>query len=424
MTSIPRGLLASVLAAEALVLTGCGSPAVPEQRIADVERQSVALADHPDAVAALRESSYRLGTAMLDAKPDENQVTSPVSALTALAMLRIGARTTTADELDRVLGLPADHRDEAMNALLANWAVHDGDPGTVDEEEPPEEPLLRIANGLFVDEGLALGDEFLEPLAQHYGAGVYPVDYGGGGGGRAINAWIDRNTGGRIQEAPLESTPATVLNIINTVYFAAAWADPFDPAATGPGRFTTQSAEVETPMMNTLLPLSYAEGEGWQGVDLPYNNGFVMRLILPRSGSQPVLEHAELTRANAALDGAPVTMVALALPSWDHRSDLDLKEVLTTVGLKETMGSSPDLSGISEGLFVDGAAQSANITVGEKGTIAAAVTQLGLAGSAPPEPDVELTFDRPFLYQILHEETGMPLFLGTVMDPSQGSSPE
>ena len=39
--------------------------------------------------------------------------------------------------------------------------------------------------------------------------------------------------------------------------------------------------------------------------------------------------------------------------------------------------------------------------------------------SAPPPPDIELVFDRPFLYQILHEDTGMPLFLGTVMAPGQ-----
>ncbi|GAB3538343.1 hypothetical protein GCM10027403_24500 [Arthrobacter tecti] len=112
---------------------------------------------------------------MLAVKPEVNQVTSPVSALTALAMLRVGARTTTADELDSVLGFPAEHRDAAMNALLAEWAGHDGDPGTVDEEEPPEEPLLHLANGLFVAEELELADGFLETLAQHYGAGVYPV---------------------------------------------------------------------------------------------------------------------------------------------------------------------------------------------------------------------------------------------------------
>ena len=421
MSSIPRRLLTSVLAAEALVLTGCGSPAVPEQRIADVERQSVSLADHSDAVSALRDSSYRIGAAMLAADPDKNQVTSPVSALAALAMLRVGARTTTAAEMDAILGLPAEHRDEAMNALLSDWATHDGDPGSVDEEEPPEEPLLHLANGLFTADNLDLGGKFLEPLAEHYGAGVYPVDYANGGAGEAMNAWVNHHTGGRIEKAPIEPSPQTTLNIINTVYFAAAWEDPFDAAVTSPGNFTTSGGQVQTPLMRQQLSLNYVEGEGWQGVDLPYNNGFVMRLVLPEPGAEPVLDEVGLMEVNTAFDDGRQSEVSLTLPSWDHKYDLDLKEVLTGMGLKEAMGSSPDFSGISEGIFIEGAAQSANITVAEKGTVAAAVTQLSMAGSAPPQPEIELTFDRPFLYQILHEDTGMPLFLGTVMDPSESN---
>lgn len=419
-----RQLLTSVLAAEALVLTGCGSGSLPEQRSADVERQVVSLTAHPTEIEQLRASAYRLGAGMLAAEPGKNQVTSPVSALAALAMLRVGARGTTAEEMDRVLGLPAANRDEAMNALLTDWAAHDGDPASVDEEEPPEEPLLHIADGIFVAEDLALDEAFLEPLAEHYGAGVYPVDYLGGGAHADLNAWVAHHTGGRIKEAPLRPTPDTVLNIINTVYFAAAWEDPFDPEGTSPGPFTTASGAVETPLMHSLLPLAYAAGDGWQGVDLPYNNGFVMRLILPVAGSGPIPDPGALEEINAALDAAPEAMVALTLPSWEHTYDVDLLAVLTTMGLKETMGPAPDFSGIGAGaLFIEGAAQSANITVAEKGTIAAAVTQMAMAGSAPPEPDVQLAFDRPFLYQILHRDTGMPVFLGTVMDPTEAGQP-
>lgn len=419
MGTIPKRLLTSILAAEMLVLTGCGSPALPEQRIADVERETVLLTDHPDAVAALRDSSYRIGAAMLAADPGGNQVTSPVSALAALAMLRIGAGTTTAEELDSVLGFPAENRDEAMNALLTNWAAYDGDPATVDDEEPPEEPLLHLANGLFPAEALVLEDDFLEPLAQHFGAGVYPVDYPSGDALDAMNAWVKQHTGGRIEEVPLEPTPDTRLNIINTVYFAAAWAAPFDPQSTQTGPFRTSGSVIQTPLMHAVLPLKYVDGGSWQGVDLPYHNGFVMRLLLPEEGSNPVLGEAALAEANGKMDGAGEGLVALTLPSWDHTRELDLKEVLTTMGLEEAMGRTPDFSGISaDGLYVEGAAQSANITVAEKGTIAAAVTQISMAESGFAEPDVEITFDRPFLYQILHEDTGMPLFLGTVMDPS------
>lgn len=406
------------------MLSGCGEAAGPEQRIADVERKTVALADHPEAVAALRESSYQLGAVMLATDPEANQVTSPVSAFTALAMLRVGARTTTAEELDAVLGFPAEHRDEAMNALLTTWGEHDGDPGTVDDDEPPETPLLHLANGLFPAEDLPLGDEFMNSLAEHYGAGVYPVDYPGGDALDAMNAWVNKHTGGRIEEVPIEPTPDTLLNIINTVYFAAAWAEPFDPNDTDPGTFESLEGTVDADFMYTLQQVRYAKGDGWEGIDLPYNNGFVMRLILPEGGGSPVLEQAVLADANAALDAAREALVAVTLPKWDHTFEIDLLDMLKSMGLVEAMGDSPDYSGISStDLFVEGAAQSANVTVAEKGTIAAAVTQISMAeASGPPEPDFKITFDRPFLYQVLHEETGMPMFLGTVIDPAGENS--
>lgn len=420
MNSFRKTLVASFIAAEAVLLTGCGSAALPEQRTADVARAVVSLTDHPEAVAALRDSSYLLGARMLAVEPDKNQVTSPVSALAALAMLRVGARTTTAEEMDRVLGLPAEHRDEAMNALLAAWAEYDGDPASVDDDDPPEEPLLHLANGLFPAEDLVLGDAFLEPLAAHYGTGVYPVDYGSDAALESLNGWVAHHTGGRVDEVPIEPTVDTVLNIINSVYFAAAWAEPFDPSLTEPDTFTTASGPVEASMMHTQLPLAYAEGDGWQGIDLPYNNGFVMRLILPAEGVEPVLDQAAMAEFNAAMQDAPSAVVGLSLPAWDHTHNIDLKEMLTLMGLEEAMGPAPDFSGISpRGLFVEGAAQSANITVAEKGTIAAAVTQISMSESGFAEPDVALAFDRPFLYQILHQETGMPVFLGTVMDPSK-----
>ncbi|GAC1458964.1 MAG: hypothetical protein PVSMB10_16580 [Pseudarthrobacter sp.] len=69
-------------------------------------------------------------------------------------------------------------------------------------------------------------------------------------------------------------------------------------------------------------------------------------------------------------------------------------------------------------MMITQAAQAANITVAEKGTIAAAVTQInGMVTSAPPPPERTINFNRPFHYQIVHIETGLPLFMGTVADP-------
>jgi serpin B len=170
--------------------------------------------------------------------------------------------------------------------------------------------------------------------------------------------------------------------------------------------------------MHNELEMKYAEGKGWQGVDLPYADGFVMRLVLPEAGTEATFGAAALTNVADTLDGAPRATVQIQLPRWDHKCSFDLRRVFESLGLQKTLNTTEDFNNIQPKMMITQAAQAANITVAEKGTVAAAVTQInGEATSAPPQPERTITFDRPFHYQIVHVETGLPLFMGVVADP-------
>lgn len=160
-----------------LALTACGGGSPLTDEMAPMERVVAELGQYPEAEAALLESAFRLGAVMIAEDPQGNTVISPLSALYALAMLRVGAGTTTAEEMDAVLALPEDSRDEALNALLRSVERFDGDSADVAEDNPPRVPLLRLANAVFVPEEGGTGSQFLETLARQYGAGVYPVDF-------------------------------------------------------------------------------------------------------------------------------------------------------------------------------------------------------------------------------------------------------
>ena len=105
-------------------------------------------------------------------RPDSNQVSSPVRALYALSMLRAGAGSTTAVEMDAVLGLPDEHH-AAMNALLATVQYFDGDPVSVDEEHL--DVIHRDRGGrarLAVDRGQLADELARSPHGQQHLAGV------------------------------------------------------------------------------------------------------------------------------------------------------------------------------------------------------------------------------------------------------------
>jgi serine protease inhibitor len=251
---------------------------------------------------------------------------------------------------------------------------------------------------------------------------VYPVDFRDEAATKpAMDAWVNSNTGGRIEKAPARYDTRNTFSLLNTVYLAAAWDVPFNAEATSDEQFATPQGTFNVPMMHGLQHMAFAEGPGWQAVDLPYGEGFVMRLVLPAEdsdGGAAAIKADLLTEVSDALEAAEPEPIELALPTWDHKSSFDVRAVLEQLGLRKTLETTTGFDAIQPGLMLTQAAQDANITVAEKGTVAAAVTQInGMATSAPAQPDKSITFDRPFHYQIVHVESGLSLFMGKVADP-------
>jgi serpin B len=88
------------------------------------------------------------------------------------------------------------------------------------------------------------------------------------------------------------------------------------------------------------------------------------------------------------------------------------------LGLTAAFCPEGDYSGIAEGggLCIDQAVHKATITVDEEGTEATAATMVAMPASIMEE--IELTVDRPFIFTIVAQESGLILFLGQVLDPT------
>ncbi len=74
--------------------------------------------------------------------------------------------------------------------------------------------------------------------------------------------------------------------------------------------------------------------------------------------------------------------------------------------------------GIAPGIFMSAALHGAKVIVDEKGTEAAAATALVFRTSVPPEPELTIVADRPFLWAIVHQQTGAIVFVGRVVNPA------
>ncbi|MFC4436370.1 MULTISPECIES: serpin family protein [Natrialbaceae] len=369
--------------------------------------------------------------------PDENLFFSPYSVSVALAMTYAGARGETATEMADALRyeLEDDEIHGAFGALEAEFERRneDGaevdDPYGTDDNETDEDELgfeLSSANAVWVDDGFALEEEYLELLELYYEAGERLVDFSGSpeAARQEINAWVEERTDDRIEDLLPESTisESTRLVLTNAVYFLAAWKHDFDSADTTPEPFASlDGSETEVEMMHQREELRYADVDDHQLVELPYaNDDTSMVVVLPAEGEFESFEESfSVDRLATMLEETTRPEVDLALPKFGIESTVSLVEVMQKLGMERAFGGGADFSGMvegdSSGLFISDIVHESFLEVDEEGTEAAAATAVAMDESAPAE-QVELAVDRPFLFYIRDRPTETPLFFGRVVD--------
>lgn len=399
------------------VTAACGSTAATTAaglQISDVARVQ-APADAPVAPAA--DGIAAFGADLLHEVGSDSQgnvVVSPASLSLLFAMLRPGARGQTGRQIDNVLHFPADGLGAAYNALSSSWT------GLADGGR--HAPELSIGNALWAQDGLPLKSAYLDQIARDFAAGVRTVDFASPSAANTINAWVQQQTHGRIDKLFDQLDPSTKLVLTNAVYLKATWKSPFAAGETYDATFDTSSGgSTRVPTMHATQTYDYATGPRWRAVRLPYVGGLSMEVLLPnRRDGDPMtlLDPATLASATGMAERRPVE---LALPKWDFQSDLPLTVALQAMGMRDAFSSAADFSVMSpQALAISQVQHRADITVDEKGTVAAAVSGLAMATSAvvPPPHVVQLHVDHPFAFVIVDDASGAPLFEGTVGDPS------
>ncbi len=367
----------------------------------------------------------------LRAQSEDNLFFSPYSISLALAMTEAGARGETREEMDRVLGfdLPQGRLHPAMNAL--DLAVRAAPPTEMDEEEREKAFQLSIANSVWGQEGYPFEQAYLDLLAEQYGAGLRLADYANDpeAAREAINRWVSEETREKIQDLIPERaiTTATRLVLANAIYFKAGWRHPFDPESSRPAEFTRADGSTsDVWMMADSGYYSYASGDGWQALALPYVGGKAsMVVLLPDSGR--LVEFEEQLDADvlgSILGQMEMQDAIVYFPRFRFDSSFELAKTLEQMGMVLAFDpDQADFNGMAatDELYISRVVHKATVDVDEAGTEAAAATAvIAAAGAAPDEQEpVVFRADRPFLFLIREDSTGTILFLGRVMQPEE-----
>jgi serine protease inhibitor len=390
----------------------------------------------------------RLFTGLVQDLPTGNVLISPTSIGLALALLYNGAAGETERQMAATLALEGHALDE-VNAAAArlmaelqlvfrsasSHKVCDGRNtlavarnATSKHDEDlratalvPEGVQLALANSLWVRHTAVLHSHFLERAHAAYQAEVRNVDFGRAAAAAAlINEWTADRTKQKIRNLVSEQAldAATLLVLVNALYFKGAWTVPFDESRTRPAPFHSANGKSrETPTMSRSGEFEYLETSAFQAVNLPYSNGrFHMLLALPRPGVAPGQLPA-LLRARGwphrlrfkKSDGY------LALPRFKIEYGTELSSHLARFGMGVAFSSQADFSALTEEpVWIKLVQHKTFLEVNEQGSEAAAATAVTIVAAAMFSRRFEMRVDRPFFCTIQDSSTGTLLFVGQI----------
>uniref|UniRef100_A0A8C5YM73 Serpin family A member 11 n=1 Tax=Marmota marmota marmota TaxID=9994 RepID=A0A8C5YM73_MARMA len=345
-----------------------------------------------------------------------NILFSPVSLSSTLALLSLGAQGDTSTQILEGLGFnltetPAADVHRGFQSLLR----------TLDLPSPKLE--LKVGSSLFLDKRLKPLQHFLDSTKELYGAFAFSANFSDPATTwRQISEYVRKQTYGHVTDGLPQFSHDTLMVLLNYIFFKGKWKKPFEVDHTKEEDFhVDQATTVRVPMMNRLgmFDLHYCSTLASWVLQMDYLGNATAIFLLPDEGK---LQHLEdtITKEILAkfLKNRESSSVNLYFPKLNISGTIDLKPVLTSLGITNVFSEKADLSGITEDapLRVSQALHKAVLTIDERGTEAAGATFFEMMPMSLP-PDVK--FDRPFLLVIIEHYTKSPLFVGKVVNPTQ-----
>jgi len=370
----------------------------------------------PDPAAALPGKYNGFGLELfgvLAGGAESNLFISPASVSICMGMVLNGADGETASEIEELLRVPGmglESFNRANDTLLAG----------LDESAGGS---LSIANSIWLQESFPFEDGFAARNREHFDAGVMPLSTAG-----AINSWVEEKTKGMIDRIIDSLHPRDIAVLINAIHFKGTWLVEFDPERTGKKDFHGLSGTTAVDMMSRAGEFDYLEEKGlFQAVRLPYEEGSIaMYVLLPEEGTgrDSLLAVLDPERWDAWTGSFERRKGHLEMPRFRMEYFKLLNGPLQEMGMRQAFGAGADFSRMCEcgpgDVYISRVLHKAVVEVDEKGTEAAAVTavQVRVTSAMPsgPEP-FRMIVDRPFLFAIVDEDSGLILFAGMLVDP-------
>jgi len=348
---------------------------------------------------------------------EKNVFISPLSISMALTMTYNGAKDNTKEEMSKVLGYDGMLDDEIND----NYKTLTSYLGNIDKNIK-----LNIGNSIWIREGLDINKEFININKDTFGAKVDNLDFSKASSVDKINKWIGKSTNNMIKDMLKGPIPDNIIMyLINAIYFKGNWQEPFDKNNNVTEEFTNSKGEKsQVDFMRKLVDSDktfYGEKDDSKVIKMPYAGGKIsMYAVLPKEGlgidSFGNGLDLDKWKSIKASIGKEKEDVNVSFPKFQiEYGAKELKESLVALGMKDAFSeAAANFEGIREEICISSVLHQAKIEVNEKGSEASAATIVEVKETAMQIRDDHKEFiaNRPFVFIIEDEESGIILFMG------------
>ena len=343
---------------------------------------------------------------------NDNLLVSPLSIQLAFAMLANGARGNTLKELEALLGDKIGINQ--LNSYLYTYI------NTLPSEEKAK---LQIANSIwFRSQGFVPNQEFLETNKSYYDSELYKAPFDNSTVDD-INSWVNENTDGMIKKVLDEIGESSVMYLLNAIMFDAEWQNQYTDSDVFDSTFyASDGIEYDVEMMMSEES-AFIQLKNSIGFKKRYKNGYSFVALLPneKTISEFIDSLDENELLNAINNPSYDKRIFAKMPKFEYSYEANLKMILNSLGVNDAFNmTNADLTGLGKGsgnLYVSDAIHKTFISVAEQGTRAGAVTMIDINDESAildTREIIEITLDRPFVYMIVDNQTGLPIFMGTL----------
>ena len=364
---------------------------------------------------------------------NENIFYSPYSITTALSIVANGAEGNTQQEMLQALSISSL---EDMNLLYENFQEkmklnYQGDGRT-----------LIDSNSILINSDYAangINKNYKKIVENTYKSTIREADFTNNLEAEKANIsnWVNKKTNNFIPNYKSIATTATIMDILNVIYFKGDWEMPFKSTSTTTDVFTNKDgSKADVKMMNQSFKneIKYYENDKYKAIALPYKrlngrNIASMYLILPVKSSNldiaedwndESFEYKQEFLANLSTASTFYGKVYVKLPKFELDIENAIVNNLKSLGIRQAFTNGAEFFKMVNDtpLKIDNVNHRAKIEVDETGTKAAAITEVTMVKATAIMPGMEIIknfyADRPFLFIIKDVESNVDLFTGVV----------